>query len=139
MRSLILGALLVALAFLTGCAGLTPSGGSPASAGAPQPATNLAQTARDQAAVPGQAYGGHNNWHFASTGQVEVQAKLLEMAAAQSWTPDAIQKALAATNGAPETVTITVTGNVQGGNADNAGAGTSGAGSAAGSGSVGSR
>ena len=121
---------------MTACAGLTPSGGSPASAGAPQPATNLAQTARDQAAVPGQAYGGHNNWYFASTGQVEIQQRVMALAEANGWTPEQIQAALAATNGAPESVTISVGGNVSGGNADNAGAGTSGAGSAAGSGTV---
>lgn len=114
------------LGTLTGCAGLQPAGGSPASAGAPQPATNLAQTARDQAAVPGQAYGGHVNWYFASQGAPAIQQRILALAEAGNWTPEQLAAALASTNGAPHTVAITTT-NVQGGNADNAGAGTGGA------------
>ena len=128
--------LALSLAALAGCAGLTPSGSSAASAGAPQPSTNLAQTARDQASIPGQAYGGHSYWNFASAGAAEIQARVLALAEKNNWTPEQVNAALSSTNGAPDSVTITVGGNVTGGNAENAGAGTAGAGSAAGGGSV---
>lgn len=127
-KILLLASLLLATLLLPACAGLQPSGASPANAGAPQPATNVAQTVGgDQAAVPGQAYGGHNYWYFASTGAAEIQARILAIAEKGSWTPEQLQAALAATNGSPETVTISVGGNVTGGNADNAGAGSGGA------------
>jgi hypothetical protein len=128
-------AFLAAFLALTACT--TPNtGGGPSSAGAPQPATNLAQTARDQAAVPGQAYGGHNYMYFAAQGAAAIQQSILDIAKTEKWTAEQITQALAATNGAPQSVTISVGGNLSGGDADNAGAGTGGSGSAAGSGTV---
>lgn len=124
---------LVAVLALSACT--TPTAAGPGSAGAPQASTNLAQTARDQASIPGQSYGGHVYWNFASQGAAEIQQRILAIAAEQKWSAEQITAALASTNGAPGTVTIT-TANVQGGDADNAGAGTAGAGSAAGSGTV---
>lgn len=133
-KTMIVAALTFGLLALAACT--TPNtGGGPSSAGAPQPATNLAQTARDQAAVPGQAYGGHVYWYFAAQGSAEVQKTILEIAKAEKWSPEQLTAALASTNGAPNSVAIT-TQNVQGGDADNAGAGTGAAGSAAGAGSV---
>ena len=125
-------AFLAALA-LAGCT--TPTAAGPGSAGAPQASTNLAQTARDQASIPGQSYGGHVYWNFASQGAAEIQQRILTIASEQKWSAEQITAALASTNGAPGTVTITAA-NVQGGDADNAGAGTGGSGSAAGSGTV---
>lgn len=126
------GAAALLLCVLGGCAGLTPSGGAASSAGAPQPATNLAQTARDQAAVPGQSYGGHVNWYFASQGAAAIQQSIIDLAKAGSWTPEQLAAALASTNGAPHSVTISTGGNVSGGDSENLGSGTSGASSATG-------
>ncbi len=128
-------ALLLSAALLSGC-GTVPGSGA-ASAGAPMPATNLAQTARDQAAVPGQAYGGHVYWNFASATPGEVTMAVIEYAQKTNASLKDLTEALKATNGAPEVVTITTEGSVQGGDADNAGAGTSGASSLSGSGSLG--
>ena len=127
-----------ALLALAGCGSLTPGGAlSPGTAGAPATSTAAAQTVgQDQAAVGGTATGGTGtiNWYFASQASSAVQMEILAMAAAQGWSAAETIDAVKATNGSPESVTIT-NENVTnaGGNADNAGAGTGGAGGSTGS------
>lgn len=123
----------------TGCAGLTPSGFmSPGTAGAPSTGTTLAQTARDQATVPGTSTGGTGTGNiynqFAAVVPSEVALRALEVALAQGWNAEQTTTLFKALAGAPTTVTIAgaQTNTVNGGDADNLGAGGGGASGAAG-------
>lgn len=115
-------AAIAALLFLPACAGMPGIGPS----GPTQTAANVAQTARDQAAVPSNAYGGQVTFNFASTTTAAVQEQLIAFAKEANATPEQLTAILAATNGAPENVNIT-TANIEGGAADAAGSGTGGA------------
>ena len=121
---------LIALAFLTACGTMPGLGGT---AGAPQTSANVAQTARDQSSLPGQAYGGDVNMHFASSTPGEVTLALIEYAEKTGANLTDLTEALKATNGAPEVVTIT-TRDITSGNGENLG---SAAGSAANAGAGG--
>ena len=123
-------ALIAALLTLTACGTLPGLGGT---AGAPQTSANIAQTARDQSSLPGQAYGGDNNFIFASSTPGEVTLALIEFAKDTNAPLKDLTEALKATNGAPETVTIT-TEDISAGNGENLG---SAAGSAANAGAGG--
>lgn len=126
-------ALIVGLCLLpcAGCPGGPLGGGtqSPGTAGAPATAgsAQVAQTiGRDQgqAQTPQTVTTGTatQNWYFAATVDSVIQATILAIAQAQSWTADQIISAMKATNGAPETVTITTQANsVQSGAGDQAG------------------
>ena len=125
--------LLIASTFLAAC-GTIPGAGTGSTAGAPQNSANIAQTARDQSSLPGQAYGGDNNFHFASSTPGEVTMALIEYAKETGANLGDLTEALKATNGAPETVTIT-TRDITSGNAENLGS-AAGSGSNSGAGSV---
>lgn len=124
----LVAALGLALA-LTGCRGLPGAAGS--SDGAPQTSANIAQNARDQSNVPGQAYGGDVTYHFASSTPGEVSMALIEYARETGAALSDLTAALKATNGAPENVTIT-NRDVSGGDSENLGAGSGGSGAASG-------
>lgn len=121
---------LVAFAILPGCAGLTPSGISPSTAGAPATASQGAQSVSgQQGQAPSTATGGTASiiWNFASQTTAAVQAELIAFAREAKASPEDLAKLLAATNGAPENVTIT-NGDVRsdGGSASSIPAGTGG-------------
>jgi hypothetical protein len=132
--------LALAAAALGACAGLTPSGGSSATAGAPATAGQLAQTVSgQQGQAPSTATGGTAavNWHFASSVPSEVIGPILKMADEQKWTAEQVAAAIKSANGAPQTVTITTTGNsASGGNASSIPAGTGGTAGVGGAGTV---
>lgn len=138
MKRIALAAL--ALLALTGCAGLTPSALSPSTAGAPATAGQLAQTVSgQQGQAPSTATGGTSTivWNFASQGAAEIQSRILAMAEAAKWTPEQLTAALASTNGAPQSVTIsTETNSSNGGNASSIPAGTGGGTGVGGSGTI---
>lgn len=124
---------LILFLFLAACG--TPGGFmSPGTTGAPATGTTLAQTARDQSTVPGTSTGGTAtiNYYMASAVPPSVSSKLLELAAAEKWTPEQIESALRAAAGAPESVSITGTVTNQAGDAENLGAGSGGSGAASG-------
>jgi hypothetical protein len=123
--------LLTALAFLTACGTMPGLGGT---AGAPQTSANVAQTARDQSSLPGQAYGGDNMFNFASSTPGEVTLALIQFATDTGAPLSDLTEALKATNGAPETVNIT-TRDIAAGNGENLGS-AAGSASNAGAGGV---
>lgn len=140
-RSIIPLLVAVLTVFLAGCT--SPSGFmSPGTAGAPATGTTLAQTARDQASVPGTSTGGTGSGNiynqFASQVPPEVALEMLRVAQAQNWTAQETIDAFKALAGAPTTVTLSgaQTNTVNGGDAENLGAGGGGAAGAAGGGSV---
>jgi len=122
---------LIALAFLTACGTMPGLGGT---AGAPQTSANVAQTARDQSSLPGQAYGGDNMFNFASSTPGEVTLALIQFATDTGAPLSDLTEALKATNGAPETVNIT-TRDIAAGNGENLGS-AAGSASNAGAGGV---
>lgn len=136
----LVSAALGAAAVLGGCAGLTPSGASPSTAGAPSSAGQLAQTVTgQQGQAPSTATGrtAAVNWYFASSVPSEVIAPIMAMAQEQKWTAEQVAAAIKSANGAPETVTITTTGNTaSGGNASSIPAGTGGSAGVGGAGTV---
>jgi hypothetical protein len=130
-------ALLVLALALAACT--TPGAGAGPVQGSNQPATNLAQTVgNDQAAVPSTANAGQGyvENRFASESDATVRMKLLELAAANKWTPEQIAAALAASSSAPQSVTITGSQNANGGNASAIGSGTGGGAATTGAGSA---
>lgn len=122
-------ACLVALVFCAGCGGIPGRTQSPGTEGAPAVATG-AQAAQNIGRDQGQAQTPQTvttgtatqNWYFASQVDSAIQAAILAMAEAKDWTAEQTVNALKATNGAPETVTITTQSNtVQSGAGDQAG------------------
>lgn len=112
------GLLALSALLLAGCGtipGLGSSGAPTGDAGGAATATNVAQTVgKDQASVPSEANntGANVNWNFASEPNKGHVDAILALAKEKDWTPEAIESALKALNGAPEVVTITVSGNV---------------------------
>lgn len=119
--------------FLTAC-GLPSGFQSPGTAGAPSTGATVAQNARDQSTVPGTSTGGTAtiNYYMASAVPPAVSTAILELAAAEKWTPEQLESALRAAAGAPETVSVTGTVTNQAGDAENLGAGSGGSGAASG-------
>lgn len=140
MRSYMSTILLLVALVLAACT--SPAGfQSPGTAGAPATGTVLAQTARDQTAVPGTSTGGTSSSNiynqFAAVVPPEVAMRLLEVAEAGKWTAADVTAALKGLAGAPDNVVITTQTNTSsGGDAENLGAGGQGAAGAASGGSV---
>lgn len=136
----VVSAALVAVGALGGCAGLQPASASPATAGAPATAGQIAQTVSgQQGQAPSTATGGTAavNWHFASSVPSEVIGPILRIAEQERWTAEQVAAAIKSANGAPQTVTITTTGNsASGGNASSIPAGTGGSAGVSGAGTV---
>ena len=133
MKPFILVALMLAGCMSPAGAGFNPTQGSS------QPAVNAAQTVgNDQAAVPSTANAGQGtvNNRFASEGDATVRMKLLELAAANNWTPEQISVAFAASSSAPQSVTITGSQNANGGDASAIGSGTGGGTGLSGAGTI---
>lgn len=143
IKVLFLGVAMVVLAACAGLPGLgSGSGPSTGTAGGPAVASQGAQNiGGSQGQAPATATGGTSaiNFNFASQIPGSLADSIIKQAADQKWTPEQLSAVLRATNGAPESVTITTQGNSSnGGNASSIPA--AGAGGSAGvSGTVGSK